>query len=209
MINARRVCYNAVAMQQMLWENPMKTYTGQGDEGYTNQPGGRKVRKCAPICQAIGDLDELSAAIGWCMVSAGQQNNDEITRSLGPIQCELPVICAMLATCEAIDVPKVVLKDDAAGRLERQIDEINARLPQLKHFIIPGGTELSCRLNLARAICRRAERSLAAAQDAGLPVGPAIQKYMNRLSDLLFCLSRLANLSAGLAEEIWKGTDVI
>ena len=187
----------------------MKTYTGHGDEGYTNQPGGRKVRKCAPVCDAVGSLDELSAAIAWCMVSAGQSNvaADEILQTLGPIQRELPVICAMLAACEATGLPKVVLKDAAAGRLERQIDEIAARLPQLKHFIIPGGTELSCRLNLARTICRRAERCLASAQDAGLVVGPAIQKYMNRLSDLLFCLSRLANFLAGQIEETWQGTD--
>ncbi len=91
--------------------------------------------------------------------------------------------------------------------MERQIDAAWAKLPELEHFILPEGCELACRLHVARTVCHRAERAVVAWADsgAGREVPPEILRYLNRLSDLLFALARLANRKAGMGEETWSG----
>ena len=188
----------------------MKIYTKQGDAGDTRRLGGLKVRKSDPICDALGGIDELNAAIGWCLqaeqaasLAGASGSSNAIIQSLSPLQGELLAIGSAIAAAGTAVSPKLTLDEDSILRMERQIDEAVHEMPPLTHFIIPGGTDLACRLHLARTICRRAERSLVAAMDAGLNVNPIIEKYINRLSDLLFTLARLANCAAGVPDRVW------
>jgi cob(I)alamin adenosyltransferase len=92
------------------------------------------------------------------------------------------------------------ISEEAVGRLEQEIDEANARLPELKSFVLPGGSERAARLFLVRAACRRAERAVLAVPDTN----PLAAVYLNRLSDLLFVLARAANVEAGSDEVLWR-----
>ena len=116
---------------------------------------------------------------------------------------ELLCIGAHLAASGTKTKADVQLGASAVERMEKQIDEATASLPALEHFILPGGCELACLLHVARTVCRRAERCVVAASDAGLAVPAEALRYLNRLSDLLFVLARLANHLAGLDETIW------
>ena len=180
----------------------MKIYTKTGDEGFTKRPDGEKVRKCDPRIEAMGALDELNAHIGWCLAGGGDQRHAEIRDALIPVQPELFAAGALLAGSGADSSATAELPESAITRMERQIDAIVGALPELKHFIIPGGCELPARLHIARTVCRRAERSVArtAGGEIGLP--KIIFKYLNRLSDLLFALGRAANHAEGQKEEI-------
>lgn len=191
----------------------MKIYTKRGDAGDTSRLGGLKVRKSDPICHVLGGIDELNAAIGWCLqagrtasLTGASGSSDAIVQSLIPLQGELLAIGSAIAAAGTTASPKLNLDEATILRMERDIDEAVQQMPPLTHFIIPGGTELACRVHMARTICRRSERSLVAAMDAGLSVNPIIEKYINRLSDLLFTLARLANFAAGVPDQVWMTT---
>ena len=179
----------------------MKIYTKSGDDGSTGLFGGGRVRKSDARIECYGTVDELNAALGVAAVAAPAGLADSLRR----VQNELFVVGAHLATPE--DSPhtrSLPLLDDAMiGRLEMEIDNAEAELEPLRQFILPGGDEAAARLHLARTVCRRAERVLVEfALDR--PVSPTIVTYLNRLSDWLFVMARLANKRAGVADRAWE-----
>ena len=179
----------------------MPIYSGQGDAGRTRRMGGREVPKCDPSVRATGVLDELGARLGWCLAAAA--GAADVAEPLRRIQSELLAAGAMLAAAGADVRPGAALADEAVAWIEATIDAAEAELPALDRLLVPVGCELACRLHLARTACRRAECDVAAlAADVTVPA--AVPRYLNRLSDLLFVLARLANVRAGVAEQRWE-----
>lgn len=180
----------------------MKIYTRTGDTGETGLRGGIRVRKNVLRVEAYGTVDELSAALG--MVCAALPGPD-LTGLLRSIQQDLFVLGAQLADArgaEAQATERAAVPEARVAELEREIDQAQETLPPLRTFVFPGGCEVGARLHLARTICRRAERRLAALAEAE-PVAPVVLAYVNRLSDLLFVLARLANHRARVQELTW------
>jgi cob(I)alamin adenosyltransferase len=134
----------------------MRIYTKKGDDGTTERPGGRRVRKDDALVNAVGCLDELNACLGLCLQRARVEVVDDITEALQPLQGELLAAGALLAAVGSDKAPAVALDPAAIQRMEAQIDHLDAELAPLKVLILPGGTELACRLHFARTICRRA-----------------------------------------------------
>ena len=185
----------------------IKLYTRTGDEGFTNLLGGARTRKDDPRVEALGGLDELNSTIGWTLAQARAVGHVVITSSLEPIQPELFILGARVAGLGTNRAPRD-LPLESIARMEQDIDTIWADLTPLKSFILPGGSELACRLHLARAEARRAERAvvhLLNPREATLLHDPIAVKYLNRLNDLLFALARLANRDAGEPEILWQG----
>ncbi len=181
----------------------MKIYTKTGDDGSTSLLGGGRVRKSEPRIDCYGNVDELNAVIGWCAVAAADAQLDQ----LRGIQNDLFIIGSHLAVADGAAAPKSLpaLDESAVARLEMQIDAAVAHLPELRTFILPGGSELAGRLHIARTVCRRAERRLVSfSQDR--PVPPAVLTFLNRLSDWLFVQARLANHQAGVTDLPWPTT---
>jgi cob(I)alamin adenosyltransferase len=165
-----------------------RIYTRGGDEGKTSLGDGSRVSK-----RAYGAVDELNSLAGWAQVAAGDDR-------LGRIQNELFDVGADLSAPYAAGDGKLRVTQAYIDRLEADCDEANANLPELRSFVLPGGTETAARLHVVRAACRRAEREvLDAARER--EVNPLALVYLNRLSDLLFILARAAN---GGDEPLWK-----
>lgn len=181
----------------------MAIYTKVGDGGDTYRPGGLKTRKGDPFIEALGGLDEMNANVGFCLQALRKAQQQKIIDTLQPVQGELLAAGAILAAADTGVEPGALLDPAAVKRIEDQIDAVWAELPMLKHFILPGGCESACRLHLARVVCRRAERAIVRAADAGLQVPPVVLQYINRLGDLLFTLARLVNHLAGAGETQW------
>jgi cob(I)alamin adenosyltransferase len=182
----------------------MKIYTKTGDDGSTGLIGGTRVRKSDIRLECYGTADELNAAIGLAIVVA-DASAGELAAILREVQNDLFIAGSHLATPE--DSPHrnslPPLDESMISRLEMQIDLAVAKLPALRNFIMPGGTELAARLHLARTICRRAERLLVAfAMER--PVSGILVTYFNRLSDWLFIQARRANQLAGVEDVLWK-----
>ena len=181
----------------------MKIYTRTGDDGTTGLLGSGRVPKSDPRVEAYGSIDELNAALG--MVRA-LDHQHWLEPDLGAVQIQLFQLGAELATTDRATLermPRVRAEDVTA--LERWIDRCEAELPELKRFIVPGGSELGASLHQARTICRRAERRLVALAALRPPEGEA-ERYLNRLADLLFVLARWCNRRAGAAETEWSGS---
>ncbi len=164
-----------------------KIYTRGGDTGKTSLGDGSRVSKLDPRVAAMGDVDELNSLIGWA---------DGLDR----IQNELFDLGADISVPFAGNEDRLRIADEAIERLEQEIEAANAALPELKSFVLPGGSERAARLFLARAVCRRAERAVLAVPDTN----PLAAVYLNRLSDLLFVLARAANAEAGVEEPLWR-----
>jgi cob(I)alamin adenosyltransferase len=181
----------------------MKIYTRSGDEGNTGLFGGGRVLKDDPRVEAYGDVDELNAVIGAARAVEVMPRIDEV---LVTIQRDLFSIGALLATPDRDKMEQHLTKaridDDRIRQLEHAIDECDRELEPLKSFIIPGGSEKAAALHVARTVCRRAERRVIHLQrDVEIP--PLVVIYLNRLSDVLFTLARLANHRAGAGEVTW------
>jgi cob(I)alamin adenosyltransferase len=178
----------------------VKIYTKTGDDGTTGLIGGLRVAKNDPSIETYGTVDELNAVVGWASVVAEKSFH----AMLRDVQSELFTIGSHLATPEgesrAAALP--ALSESWIARLESQIDSVEATLPALRNFILPGGTELAARLHLARTVCRRVERSLVSLASSR-EVNPIILRYINRLSDWLFVQARLANHAAGVSDVAW------
>ena len=193
----------------------MPLYTRTGDKGFTelrgpNQRTVLRLRKTDARLVALGSIDELSAAVGLCVVEAERGGRKRPAGVLRRIQSDLFRAGAMLAAMGAGAEPTVRLERSAVTRMERYIDGIDARLGPIKRFVLPGGCELAARLHLARAIARRAERAIVAALDVSQRSGQSatdaalLTRFLNRISDLLFALARQANHDAGVEETTWK-----
>jgi cob(I)alamin adenosyltransferase len=171
-----------------------RIYTRGGDRGETSLGDGSRVSKLDPLVRAYGDVDELNSLLGW--VAASWEDG-----RLARIQNELFDLGADLSVPFAEGDGKLRIDQGAIDRLESWCDETNAELPELRSFILPGGNEAASRLHVARAVCRRAERTVLWAAGER-PVNPLAAVYLNRLSDLLFILARAANAASG-GEPLW------
>ena len=181
----------------------MKIYTRTGDTGETALFGGGRVRKDHPRTSAYGDVDELNCAIGVARAAEPAVMFDDL---LDGIQRDLFAIGGRLATPEpekvAKAIAKAVLPPERVVSLERVMDDAEGELPPLGAFVLPGGTPKAAAFHLARTVCRRAERSVVRlAREEDVPA--EILVYLNRLSDLLFTLARLANHRAGAGDTTW------
>ena len=181
----------------------MKIYTKTGDKGDTGLFGGGRVPKDDPRVEAYGDVDELNAAIGMARAIEPLPRIDEI---LVPMQRDLFSIGALLATPDLDKMHKHLAKANIDERrireLEQAIDDADRDLEPLKAFIIPGGSRKGAMLHVARTVCRRAERRVVHLQRE-VEIPELVVIYLNRLSDLLFTLARLANVLTGAGEVTW------
>jgi|SRR3989338_4587831 len=179
----------------------MALFTGKGDKGTTklfDTPPGQRISKSSPIFECLGQLDELNTLIGWCKVACPvdleviDRNGKEL---LHEVQDYLFTIQA-----EAAGAGKSVPQQSVEA-LSALINEIEKELPEIKTFLVPGGTEFSARLDVARAISRRAERRLVTLHESGERViSESSRAYANRLSSLFYALTRLVNHRAHVVE---------
>jgi cob(I)alamin adenosyltransferase len=181
----------------------MKIYTRTGDRGDTGLFGGGRVPKTHPRVEAYGDVDELNATLGLARAIEVMPRVDEV---IVPVQRDLFAIGALLATPDGekmkSHLEKARIDERRIGELESAIDDADRELEPLKSFILPGGSSKAAALHVARTVCRRAERRvIALGADEAIP--PIVVIYLNRLSDLLFTLARVANRRAGAGEVTW------
>lgn len=176
-----------------------KIYTCGGDAGQTSLGDGSRVSKLDARIEAYGTVDELNALVGSVVA---RECPEPIRDVLLRVQNELFDLGADLSVpvehSERLRVTQAQI-----DRLEHDCDRFNADLPELKSFVLPGGTETSAQLHVARTVCRRAEREALTAAESHA-VSPLTLAYLNRLSDLLFILARAANAAAGREEPLWR-----
>jgi cob(I)alamin adenosyltransferase len=181
----------------------MKVYTRGGDGGETSLFGGGRVGKGHARVEALGDVDELNASLGWAI---NEIDEPETRSRLESIQHDLFAIGAELATPPARagrakpETPR--LPEGHVTLLERWIDEVQEGLPPLTAFVLPGGARGAAALHLARTVCRRAERAVVRLGESEA-VDMTVVPYLNRLSDLLFVLARGENQRAGAGDVEW------
>jgi len=185
----------------------MKIYTKTGDKGTTALFGGTRVKKYNLRIESYGTVDELNSYIG---LIKDQEINEIEKASLLKIQNELFTLGAMLATPpekevlkngkERLNIPKI--NDGSIEFLEQEIDRMDAVLPQMTHFILPGGHQAVSFCHIARCVCRRAERLSVELNDEET-INPDVIKYLNRLSDYLFTLARKLSKDLAVEEIKW------
>ena len=175
-----------------------KIYTRTGDGGETGVVTGERLSKTAPRITAIGEVDEVNAALG---IALGQIADETLRGTLLAIQNDLFDLGADLATPRTVQ-GELRLRPGRVARLEEEIDRINDALPALESFVLPSGPGGAGALHLARAVARRAERAVWALKEAGEAVSDPVPHYLNRLSDLLFVAARQASRGGG-GEVLW------
>ncbi|EQD76411.1 ATP:cob(I)alamin adenosyltransferase [mine drainage metagenome] len=173
-----------------------RIYTRTGDDGTTGLGNGQRVAKTDPCVEAYGTIDELNSVLGWVRAQAIPPGIDQVLKG---IQHALFDLGGEIATPGLPPLIRASMVRD----LEETIDRFNAGLPALAEFILPGGGPGSAALHLARTVCRRAERALC---HLGKSCPPDALRYLNRLSDLLFVMARVALKAEGGAEELWAHT---
>ena len=178
-----------------------RVYTRSGDKGETSLVGGSRVSKSHPRVCAYGDVDELNAVLG-CVKERVNQRTEKLRSLLEQLQQELFDVGSELATEQAYEGMWNASESDVT-RLEKLCDSFGEGLPELKSFILPGGSELVSFLHLARTVSRRAERSLVALNENGEELNPYLIHYLNRLSDLLFVLCRWSLAQEGVEAPLW------
>ena len=176
-----------------------RIYTRGGDAGETSLGDGSRVSKLDCRIGAFGTVDELNSALG---VALAGELPDVMREPLTRIQNELFDVGADLSVPWGV-TDRLRVEQGMIDRLEADCDAFNAALPELRSFVLPGGTEASARLHVARTICRRAERDVLLGSEE-VELNPLVLRYLNRLSDLLFILARAANAAAGRSEPLWK-----
>ena len=176
-----------------------RIYTRGGDAGETSLGDGARVSKLDARIAAFGTVDEVNAAVG--VVLAGDCP-DDLRDVLERVQNELFDVGADLSVPLEHEA-RLRVSQGQVDALERDCDRFNEELPELKSFVLPGGTGTAAGLHVARTTCRRAEREAIAAAGS-VDVNPLVLVYLNRLSDLLFILARAANAAAGTDEPLWR-----
>ena len=176
----------------------MKIYTKTGDHGQTSLLSGSRVSKAELRLEAYGTFDELNSHLG---VLAATLPSDQFPYAQA-IQSELFAMGSHLAVEGTPDFPLPKFNEDLVGQLERQIDQWNEILPELKSFILPGADPQSANCHVARTVCRRAERKVVALNDEA-KVAVEIITTINRLSDFLFVMARWIDFSNGAPDRIW------
>ncbi len=179
-----------------------KIYTKTGDNGETSLYGGLRVPKGNLRLEAYGTVDEANAALGLVLAQDGAEDYGTV---LFKVQNDLFTLASELATPPDKTIDGLALVGESnISFLESEIDRMEKDLPELKQFIFPGGHKLSAGLQLARTICRRAERQVVRLAEMEEVRGETI-KYLNRLSDFLFVLARYVNHQAGFTDQVWIG----
>ncbi len=184
--------------------NLTKIYTKLGDTGETHLGDMSRVSKLDPRVEAYGTVDELNATLGVALVAPGMP--ERVAGWLGRVQNDLLDLGADLsvpgppAGAGDGERPRLRVTAKYTEWLESVCDEVNAELPPLRSFVIPGGTPASAQLHVCRTVCRRAERRAIA---VGLDGNPEVVRYLNRLSDMLFILARAVNRSPAEGEPLW------
>ena len=179
-----------------------KIYTRAGDTGETSLGDGTRVSKLDPRVAATGVVDELNAQLGLVLALPASDLPSGIREPLERIQNDLFDLGADLAVPFGEEGDRLRIEQGAIDELERLCDRFNADLPELKSFVVPGGSDSAARLHVARTVCRRAELTVLDAAEK-VRIDPLAAVYLNRLSDLLFILSRAAN-EPGSAEPLWQ-----
>ena len=181
-----------------------KIYTKTGDTGETSLLGGKRVKKCCVEMEAIGEVDELNAALGFLLALLGGEQFAAMKQKLTSVQHVLFTIGANVAAeqTEIVNVPE--LRAEKITELEEWIDEMEKELSGLTQFILPSGTPAAAQSFYTRAICRRAERQVVGLQEKHPSLSPLIQQYLNRLSDALFVAGRWVNQKNQAEEITWK-----
>ncbi len=186
-----------------------RIYTKTGDRGETRLASGERVPKDSPRLDCYGTLDELNAFVGAARVTAGESVGGnprlaQLIHSLSRIQHELFNLGSILATSPGKAHPRQPRVDDSdVEQIEREIDAMNAELPPLRSFVLPGGSRLNTELHICRTVCRRAERLLVSLARVD-EIDEVNIRYVNRLSDAFFVMSRWANAVLGVEEVLWS-----
>jgi cob(I)alamin adenosyltransferase len=179
-----------------------KVYTRTGDKGMTSLVGGVRIKKTDVRLEAYGTVDELSAHLGLlATLLPDTDDRDEIIR----VQNNLFNVCTHLATDQSKTplYPSAHLAEGETEHVETLIDQTMKLLPERQGFVLPGGCQAAAQCHIARTVCRRAERRIAALAETAT-VGIEIQQYINRLSDYLFVLAKKINFNNHVSEIIWK-----
>jgi len=179
----------------------MKIYTKTGDAGETGLFGGGRVRKDSVRVDAYGEVDELNASLGLARSLPIPQELGELLLKL---QEQLFTVGAVLATPAGTKASEHIptLEPEWVASMEQAIDSFEAELSPMTHFILPGGSQAAAALHLARTVCRRAERHVVAAMREG-EAPQSVVTFLNRLSDLLFVMARVANHRVGIEDVKW------
>lgn len=194
-----------------IWELPffrfydvllshMKIYTKTGDKGETSLIGGLRVAKYHPRIEAYGTIDELNSHLGYLLACTLTETDKALIQS---IQDRLFTVGSLLASAPGSKMIVPDLKEEDITALENRMDDLNEVLPELKNFILPGGTKDAAMCHIARCVCRRAERLITHVGETE-SLDEQIIPYINRLSDYLFVLSRKMVLDAHASEILWK-----
>jgi cob(I)alamin adenosyltransferase len=179
----------------------MNIYTRTGDDGNTSLAGGRRVPKFHPCLEAYGSVDEL---ISWIGLLRDFSENSSRRDTLIYIQDQLMRCAATLATePESGKAEKLLPEKACVSVVEVEIDKMEAKLPPIKQFILPGGHIIVSYCHIARCVCRRAERSVLMLNDTE-KIPDILIKFLNRLSDYLFVLSRIVSLELDIEEISWS-----
>lgn len=181
----------------------MKIYTKSGDDGTTGLYGGDRVSKTGLRIQAIGEIDELNAVVG---VARTHSKGDSLDPLLARIQDWLFDLGAELACPPGGKFQVAKISERHALILEESMDAQAQALPELKAFILPGGSSLAAHLHLARSVCRRAERAVLELHGE-TPIRESVRVFLNRLSDWLFVSSRTANQSRNVNDIAWRPSE--
>lgn len=178
----------------------IRIYTKTGDDGKTGLIGGDRVSKHHIRVECYGTVDELNSQLG--LVRAYLKEPESL-RTVAEIQDRLFTAGAYLASAPGNKMVLPELTEEDIVKLEKEIDRLTAILPELKNFILPGGSVAGAHAHVARCVCRRAERLVVFLADSE-KVDPLVVKYLNRLSDYLFTLARFMDKEAGASEIAWK-----
>ena len=181
----------------------LKIYTKTGDKGKTSLIGGTKVPKSHLRIEAYGTVDELNSWIGFVNDQLSKKHEHKILKE---IQDRLFTIGSSLA-CDPEKEPKLKIPDLGESDvllLEKEIDKMNEKLPEMRSFLLPGGHPAVSSAHIARCVCRRAERICVALDENKMFVDPLVIKYLNRLSDYLFVLARFIGKQMKVKEIPWK-----
>ena len=190
-------------MEDKKYVKITKVYTKRGDKGETDLLGGSAARKDSLKVESYGCVDEASSFIG---VARYYCKNKVIKERLKEIQNKLLVLGGFLASdAKGKEIMKDQIKEDDIKLLEEYIDEYNQKLPTLTHFILPGDDEVAAHFHVARTVVRRAERRIVSLTSQEPDLNPLIQKYVNRLSDLMFVLARY---SEEVENKKWKSSNL-
>jgi cob(I)alamin adenosyltransferase len=179
--------------------NLTRIYTRLGDDGETHLGDMSRVPKTHPRIEAYGTVDELNAQLGAVLALPGVP--ERYAEWLRRVQNDLFDAGADISVPHGGDRERLRLAPEQTAWLEGACDEVNATLPPLKSFVLPGGTPVAAQLHVCRTVCRRAERRVI---DLADEVNPECVRYLNRLSDLLFILSRGANVGEAGSEPLWE-----